>query len=269
MQGTIRKLGANDLSMTKRPLNGIKTTNPEEQDAEIMKMASLNASSPPNAEELLHLEQEKICHPQHGHLHQRLVTPPKAESTSTTIVREKTPEEVEDQNSSKSNDDENSQRASSSQQVEKAKEADEERINESSDEEKDDDEKDNQAELEQEMQKMKADADKLFGNNNSDFPLWWKMSISQAINEDSRNNNADLLSPSQSKTPGFYFKTNRGAGSDQNLPTSVLYEGAPTIKLEHPCTSFYGEDKSKSRTPNLHKNSSWNGKSLNIIKTQY
>lgn len=230
-QGPIRKLGPADLCMTKRPLNSAETTNPEEQDLEIMQMANMNNGSSPNTDETYHLEQEK---PKQQQL--TIVTPEK-DCTSTTIVRESTlspPLSKEDE----------LERPSSSQSVERAREASEcsESGEESGDEEN---EKKSTEDLEEQMKRMREKAEALFVNNNSDLPempLWWKISISQAVSEDSRNNNADLLSPSQRKAPGFYYQTNR---SEQNLPSSVLYDGAPTIQLQHPSCS---------------KNSSWNGK---------
>lgn len=239
MQGPIQNLGPHNLSMKKRPLNGMKTTNPEEQDFEIMQMA--HASSPPNAEELLHLEQEKIKHPQHVHPHQKLSTlrDSRKESVSKTSVEEKREAEVDIEK--------NRPCTSSSQEVEDANEAGE---NEQGVEEEDNE----TAILGQEMQKMKADADKLFANNNLDMPLWWKMAIVQALDQDSQNNNPDLLSPTQHKVPGLYYQRHRdGAASDQNLPSAVLYEGAPVIKLEHPSTSFYGEESTINRSSITHK----------------
>ena len=195
-----------------------------------MKIASLNVSSPPNEEELLHLEQEKLRHPQHIHPHHRPSTSqekPKIEEETKLPSRTSSSQEHEEKT-----DDETSDKEDDEENEEQADEVDE-----------------------QEMKKLRANADRLFPNNNVQYPDWWKLSMSQAINEDTRNNNLD----NQRKTPGFYCQTHRsGAGSDQNLHSAVLFEGAPTIKLEHPYTSFYGEGS--SRPSNVHKNPSWDGK---------
>lgn len=216
-QGPTRRLGSADLSMTKRPLNGIKTTNPEEQDLEIMKMATLNPCPPLNADEIYQLEQEKHKHPQHIHPHQKptIVTP---EPTSTTIVHESSPQLT---NGDKLD------RPNCSQSAKRAHEA-----SESGDEENE----------EKRIEKIRAKAEALFVNNNADVSCWCRNDASETVNDDTQNNNADLLSPSQRKAPGFYYQTNK---SDQNLPSAVLYDGAPTISLQHPCSSG--------------KNPSWNG----------
>ncbi|KAI6176014.1 Serine/threonine protein kinase [Aphelenchoides bicaudatus] len=222
------------------------TTNLEEQDIEIMQMVSLNSSSPPNADELYRLEQEKTKQNQHVHQHPhqpKIVTPEK-ESTSTTIVRESTASPV----LKKEEDDKDDlERPSSSQSVERVREASES----TTDSGEGDENEDKQQTEELEMKRKREKAEALFVNNNAEMPLWWKIAISEAVSEDSHNNNADLLSPSQRKAPGFYYQTTRGAGSDQNLPSSVLYEGAPTIKL-HPGPSLYGEQRT------MNKNPSWN-----------
>jgi serine/threonine protein kinase len=222
MQGPTQKLGPHNLSIKKQQLNGIGKPNPEEQDFGTTQIATTSS----NAEKTIDV-------------HQRPATSIQ-EKQESTIVVEKTEEKAPE-----FDNEENLSRASSSQEVKQDEESDES------------DEEDEASILERNMKVMKEDVDRLFANNNTDMPLWWKLSITQAITEDSRNNNSNIISPIERKAPGFYCQKYRGgAGSDQNLPSSILYIGTPATKVNHPSSSLYGKDRSKG-----NKNSSWNGRS--------
>ncbi|CAD5228477.1 unnamed protein product [Bursaphelenchus xylophilus] len=176
LQGDVKKLGRAELSMAKRPIQGVEAVNPDEQDIEIMKLASLSTGPFDEDDEEFTIES-------------------RTNDSHTTIVREPFLPIF----------------GGNDQEVPAAAEA----------------------------WRALATTGRL-ANNNSNLPDWLNTCQNRT---DDRNNNAGFASPTP-KPINRYFPyqdySSRG-NSDNNLPSAVLYEGAPTIALEHPGTSSYGD----------------------------
>ncbi|CAD5220746.1 unnamed protein product [Bursaphelenchus okinawaensis] len=183
MQGEIKQLGRADLTMKKRPIQGVEAVNPDEQDIEIMKIASLNTTS-------IDDEEEEIRAPE--------------EQPEVGVCKSYEPVFGE-----------------------------------------------NDQEVPVQRWRQLTPHRHVVANNNA-MPIWLNTCINR---NDESNNNSEYVMPKPNRY--FPYAVYPQRSSEHNLPSAVLYEGAPTIALEHPGSSSYGEWDDESDHDSHHKSMSF------------